>query len=141
MSHVANLTQLKTILDAISGNTIGETFKYFETLPTTLPAAMIMFGEQPAEEFYDTNNNLVTYTYVLRGIFSAEESQTAMEKWALFLDTLTAALRTKTNSTFGGTALKVVVTSGSQFASDTDYTIPAIVFDVQVEVKMLKSIT
>lgn len=120
---------------------MGSAFKYFETKPTKLPAGMILFADQPAEEFYDTNNNLVTYAYIIRSVFPEEESQTAMEKWAAFLDAVTAEFRDKTNSTFGSNALKVVVTSMSPFASDADYTVPAIVFDIQVEVKMLKSIT
>jgi len=141
MSHVTNLAQLKTIVDSISGNVMGSTFKYFETTPTKLPAGMILFTDQPPEEFYDTNNNLVTYGYIIRCIFPEEESQVAAEKWAAFLDALGTALRSKTNSVFGGSALKVVANTIAPYASETDYTVPAIVFDVQVEVKMLKSIT
>lgn len=141
MSHATNLTQLKAILDGISTNTLGSAFKYFETKPTKLPAGMLLFADQPPEEFYDTNNNLVTYVYIVRCIFPEEESQTAMEKWAAFLDTLMGELRDKTNSTFGGNALKVVATAVAPYATETDYTVPAIVYDVQVEVKMLKSIT
>ena len=64
-----------------------------------------------------------------------------MVKWAAFLDAVTAAFRLKTNSTFGGTALKVIVTSTTPFSSEEDYTVAAVVFDIQIEVKMLKSIT
>ena len=141
MSNVTNLTQIKAILDTIDSNLMGSTFKYFETKPTKLPAGMIMFADQPAEEFFDSNNNLVTYVYTVRSIFAEEESQVATEKWAAFLDAVQAAFRTKTNSTFGGAALKVVATGLSPFFSDTDYTVPALVFDIQIEVKMLKSIT
>lgn len=141
MSHAANKTQLKTILDSISGNTMGSTFKFFETKPTKFPAGMLITAAQPPEEFFDTNNNLVTYVYIIRCIFAEEESETAGDKWDAFLDALTAALRTKTNSTFGGSALKVITTTTDPYYSETDYTTAAKVFDVQVEVKMLKSIT
>ncbi|RMD51321.1 hypothetical protein D6827_02450, partial [Candidatus Parcubacteria bacterium] len=129
MSHATNLTQIKSILDSISTSTLGSTFKYFETSPDTLPAGMILFGEQPPEEYYDSNYNLVSYVYIVRAIFPEEESQTAMEKWANFLDALTAEFRKKTNSTFGGTALKVQVVGGGQYVVKDDYTIPAIVFE------------
>ncbi len=141
MSNVANLTQIKTILDAIDTDLMGETFKFFETKPTKLPAGMILFTDQPPEEFFDTNNNLVTYIYVVRCIIAEEESEAAMVKWATFLDAVQAEFRLKTNSTFGGSALKVVVNGLTPFYSDTDYTVPAFVFDIQVEIKMLKSIT
>jgi len=141
MSHATNITQLKTILDAISTNTLGSSFSYFETRPTKLPAGMILFGNQPEELFYDTNNNLVTYLYVIRSIFPEEESSGAMSKWASFLDALTAEFRKKTNSQFGGNALKVAVVGTEQSFSQEDYSVPAMIFDIQVEVKMLKSIT
>lgn len=141
MAHLNNIAQLKTILDSISTNTMGSTFKYFETMPSVLPAGMILIADQSAEEFYDSNNNLVTYSYIVRSIFPQEESQTAMEKWAAFLDEVSAEFRKKTNSTFGGDALKVVVMGMTPYASQEDYTVPAIVYDIQIEVKMLKSIT
>ena len=141
MSLVTIASQLKTIADTLSSDILGSSFKYMETKPTDFPALMITDVDSPAEEFYDSNNNLYTKVFLLRAVFAEEESEGAYEKWMTFVDALEDALRTKTNSTFGGTALKVRTVGSSKAWSDTDFIKPVVYYDIQVEIIMLKSIT
>lgn len=140
MSYLTTLQQLKTILDTVSASVLPIKFQYQEAQPTSFPAGVLLYlggGEQ----MIDTITNQVTEQFIIRLIFPVEASQAAAEKHMTLVDTIGNTFRSQSYQTLGGNAISFMIKNFAAPVGSNEYGSPVLVFDINVEARVLKVIT
>lgn len=136
---LTGLQKIKGILDTISANDLPFKFEYLESQPTSFPCGMVV-SEGFTEELQDSQNNMVTETFVIKLIFSQEESQTGYEKWMTLADLISAEFRKGSHQTLDGTSILMKIKQGLAPQFSPDYSQAVVVFGIVIEVQIIKSI-
>ena len=132
------MSAIKTILDTISADYLPVKFSYLESQPATLPAGCILsngFVEEP----YDGVFNEVQENFIIRLIYPQNETESGYAKWLTLADLISAEFRKKTHLTLDGQAISILVKQGLPPSFSTEFVQPVVIFDLLIEVKILKS--
>ena len=136
---ITALQKIKAILDTISTTYLPVKFEFLESQPASFPAGCLL-SQGLSEEIFDTDNNLVTETFVIKIIVPQNESQAGMEQWVNLADLIAAEFRKNTHQTLDGTAITMFVKQITPPEFSDAYTQPVVVITITLEVKVIRSI-
>lgn len=138
MGFATTSTQILAVLNTVSAAVLPVKYEYFEVMPTSFPAGLVLAEGGPPERSKDTINNELTMSFIVRTLLPIEENQLATQKALGVLDAIAAKFRLASNRTLSGTVHNCWIDGYRQYATD-DYGQPVVVLDIRIVAQQLVS--